>query len=100
MNIKNKYDYTIWFLPFVIEEPHKMWGLPKKLFYPKKLLKHAYDLLNPAGQMLIINQGETEAIAQKQFLEELGIEYTELGEIKSSNFTYQYKRYGYLINKK
>ena len=36
LDLKNKYDYIIWFLPFVIKEPHIYWGLPKKYFYPEK----------------------------------------------------------------
>ena len=99
LNINEKYDYIIWFLPFVLEEPHLFWGLPKKYFYPQKLLSHAYSLLNQNGQLLIINQGEEEAKAQKSMLEKLGIRYTSLGEIKSDYFEYKYKRFGFLISK-
>ena len=99
LNIDEKYDYIIWFLPFVLEEPHLFWGLPKKYFYPQKLLSHAYSLLNQNGQLLIINQGEEEAKAQESMLEKLGIRYTSLGEIKSDYFEYKYKRFGFLISK-
>lgn len=99
LNINENYDYIIWFLPFVLEEPHLFWGLPKKYFYPQKLLSHAYSLLNQNGQLLIINQGEEEAKAQESMLEKLGIKYTFLGEIKSDYFEYKYKRFGFLISK-
>ena len=99
MDLNKKYDYIIWFLPFVIKEPHLYWGLPKKYFYPKKLLKHAYNLLNHNGQMLIINQGESEAETQKALLKELNLKYKELGEIKSEFFEYKNKRFGFLIIK-
>ena len=99
LNIDEKYDYIIWFLPFVLEEPHLFWGLPKKYFYPQKLFSHAYSLLNQNGQLLIINQGEEEAKAQESMLEKLGIRYTSLGEIKSDYFEYKYKRFGFLISK-
>ena len=99
LNICDKYDYIIWFLPFVLKEPHKMWGLPEKYFYPQKLLAHAYNLLKKGGQMLIINQGEIEANTQKFLFEKLNIEYKFLGEIKSKHFEYNNKRYGYLVKK-
>ena len=99
LDIKNKYDYILWFLPFVIEEPLVKWNLPKKFFCPEKLLAHAYSLLQVGGQMLIINQGEIEAIAQKKLLEELNIPYKYLGEVKSQYFMYKNQRFGFLIEK-
>ena len=99
LNLNKQYDYIIWFLPFVFNEPHKMWGLPEKYFYPHKLLKHAYSLLNRDGQMLIINQGELEKEEQKRLLIELNIPFKEKGVIKNEFFEYKYKRYAFLINK-
>jgi hypothetical protein len=99
LDIKNNYDYIIWFLPFVLKEPHRYWGLPLKYFYPQKLLMHAYSLLNEGGQMLIINQGEVEAEAQVELFRECYINYISLGEITSTHFKYQNSRYGYLVNK-
>ena len=99
LELKEKYDYIIWFLPFVIIEPHIYWGLPKKYFNPEKLLKHAYSLLNNGGEMLIINQGENEAKVQENLLKNLNINFTPLGEITSENFEYQNKRFGFLIKK-
>lgn len=99
LNLNKKYDYIFWFLPFILIEPHLYWGLPKKHFNPKKLLKHAYSLLNNGGEMLIINQGKEEAKVQERFLKELNIKFTPLGEITSKHFKYQNKRYGYLIKK-
>ena len=99
LNIKQKYDYIIWFLPFVTINPLKYWGLPKKYFCPEKLLNHCFSLLNNNGQMLIINQGELESNIQKDLLEKLNINYEFLGEIKSEYFEYKNKRFGYLINK-
>lgn len=100
LNVKGKYDFIIWFLPFVIEEPHVYWGLPKKYFYPKKLLIHAYNLLNSNGVMLIINQGLAEADKQQELLEVSGINYVNLGEVKSKYFEYKNKRFGFLVQKK
>ena len=97
LDLKEKYNYIVWFLPFVFIEPHKFWGLPKKYFYPEKLLEHAYSLLSENGQMLIINQGEEEAHAQENLLKKLQIPYLQLGEIKNNFFEYKHTRYGFLV---
>ncbi len=99
LNLNKKYDYIIWFLPFVIKEPHIYWGLPNRYFYPEKLLNHAYSLLDKSGEMLIINQGKEETSIQKSLLEELKIPYTELGNVKSKHLEYAYDRYGFLVKK-
>ena len=99
LDINKKYDYIFWFLPFVFIEPLVKWKLPKRYFCPEKLLKHAYSLLEEAGQMLIINQGELEADEQKKLLEKLSIPYQYLGEIQSSYFEYKHKRFGFLVQK-
>ncbi|MBR2430434.1 hypothetical protein IKB17_03090 [bacterium] len=97
LDIQNKYDYITWFLPFVAKEPHIFWGLPKKYFYPEKLVLHAYTLLKDNGKMLIINQGENEAEIQKNLLEKLKIPYLELGKIESEYLKYKYNRFGFLV---
>lgn len=94
-----KYDYMVWFLPFVVESPLIKWGLPKKYFLPEKMLVHAYNLLNINGQILIINQGAVEYKAQKALCEKLNILYKPLGEIKSGFLEYQNSRYAILIKK-
>ena len=63
------------------------------------MLAYAYSLLNKNGEMLIINQTESEAKAQKELLDKLNISYQELGEIASNYFQYNYTRYGFLIKK-
>lgn len=97
LNINKKYDYIIWLLPFVTIYPLQKWGLPKKYFMPEKLLKHAYRLLNK--QMLIVNQGEEEAEIQKTMLDNLGIEYKELGTIESQALEFKNSRYGFWVIK-
>jgi hypothetical protein len=49
--------------------------------------------------MLIINQENYEAEAQKKYLDDLNIKYYFLGEVESEFFQYKNKRYGYLIKK-
>lgn len=92
-----KYDYIIWILPFVTEEPLLKWGLPKNCFYPEKMLLHAYNSLNFEGKVLIINQGEVEYKIQQELCEKLNLSYTLLGEIQSDFSTYKNKRYAILI---
>ena len=99
LELEEKYDFIIWILPFVTPSPLKLWGLPGKYFCPKKLLDHAFKLLNNNGQMLIINQGENEALIQQELLKDLKIPFTPLGEIKSEHFEYQHPRFGYLVKK-
>lgn len=100
LTLNKKYDFIVWFLPFVTIEPHKNWGLPEKLFTPEALLSHAYYLLKDGGQMLIINQGEKEADIQREMLKELNIKYNSIGIVKSNNLTYNYDRYAFLIRKR
>lgn len=99
LDLNKNYDYIIWLLPFITKAPLKAWGLPKRFFCPTKLLKHAYNLLNRNGQMLIVNQGEEEAQIQKSLLEKLNIPHKELGKISSEYFEYKNERYAYLIYK-
>ena len=99
LDLNQKYNYITWFLPFVIEDPHIYWGLPKKYFTPEKMLLHAYSLLEKDGQMLIINQGEEEFELQKELLNKLNIPYKTLGEIFNKYSLYKHKRFGIIINK-
>ena len=99
LDLSENYDYIIWFLPFIFKKSHILWGLPEKYFYPEKLLKHAFELLENNGQMLIINQGEKEAQMQENMLKNLNIPYKFLGKIENEFFTYQNERFGYIITK-
>ncbi len=99
VDINKKYDYIIWFLPFVTIKPLEIWGLPKRYFCPEKLLNHAFLLLNDGGQMLIINQGENEKQIQKQMLENLNVDFEFLGEVKNEYYNFKNKRFGFLIRK-
>lgn len=73
MEHSQKYDYIIWILPFITKYPLIKWGLPLKYFKPEEMLLHAYDLLKPDGEILIINQGEKEAKVQKELFCKTGI---------------------------
>lgn len=88
-----KYDYIVWFLPFVTRYPLIKWGIPMEYFKPTEMLKHACNLLNPDGKMIITNQNEEEYSIQKRLLTELGISFKEKGEFKSIFPGYQKPRF-------
>lgn len=93
LNHKEKYDYFIWFLPFVFEYPHQKWGLPKKYFKPEEMLLNAYKNLNEGGKIFIVNQGKTEFKAQKELCGKLNIPYHPIGIIESTFLKYKHERY-------
>lgn len=99
LSINKKYDYIIWFLPFVFEEPLKKWGLPKKHFKPEVLLSHACTLLKEGGEMLIVNQGKLEYERQKELLVLKNLTFQELGLIESEFLSYKNQRFGFLVKK-
>lgn len=96
---EDKYDYIVWILPFVFEEPLLKWGLPLSIFQPEKLLKKAYEILKPGGKMVIINQGVNEYNKQKSLCDTLNTNYEEIGEIRSPFLQYESNRYLILIKK-
>lgn len=95
-----KYDYIIWFLPFVFERPHLKWGLPMKHFKPEKMLKHAVDSLNPNGQIFIVNQGDNEFGEQKMLCKKLNLEFDQIGKIESEFLKYNHDRYLTIVKMK
>ena len=97
MNIKKKYDYIIWILPFVLITPHRYWGLPDKYFIPEQLFEHAYALLNNGGKMFIINQGIEEYEAQKILIKDK--KYLSY-KIKPLFYKYKYDRYLSIVEKR
>lgn len=94
-----EYDFMVWILPFVIEEPLVKWGLPLRYFKPEEMLKKAYDSLKTGGNMLILNQGQAEHDAQIKLCEKLNILYTTFGEVKSDFLHYNIERYIMLCEK-
>ncbi len=91
-----KYDYIIWILPFVVEEPHVKWGLPKKFFQPEEMLMHAYKSLKENGRIFIINQGKAEYEVQKILCKKPGIPFESSDNVESDFLTYK-PRYSILI---
>ena len=99
MEHEGSYDYIIWILPFITEYPLLRWGLPLKFFKPKKMLEHAYSLLNEGGELLIINQGEEEYKIQQELNKELGLIAEYFGEIEDKFNLFKNKRFASKISK-
>lgn len=93
------YNYIIWFLPFIFEEPLLKWGLPLKYFEPQRMLKHAFDLLLPGGKILIINQGYVEFGEQKKLCKKLNIKCTPFGEVENMFLEYNKNQFLTIIEK-
>ncbi len=100
LNHNKKYDYIIWILPFITKYPLIKWGLPLKYFKPKEMLKHAYNLLNNGGELLIINQGEEEYKIQQNLNKDLELKAEYYGLIEDFFDTYKNKRFCSKIVKK
>lgn len=77
------------FLPFVFEDPLLYWGLPLRMYQPKKLFAHAYSLLETGGIWIITNQGREEEVACHAILQELGIHYEPKGAFESPFYPYK-----------
>lgn len=90
---RDKYDYITWFLPFITKKPLLHWGLPLKYYKPEEMLTHAYNLLNPGGQMILVNQGESEYLIQKELLKSLNIPHRDIGIFNSVFNVYKQERF-------
>jgi hypothetical protein len=92
------------FLPFVFEEPHCAWGLPKRFFQPMAFLEHLACLLIPqTGLLLVVNQGEEEAQEQEKLFQMIAqqfpIAWHSVGALESPFMNYRYTRYGWLCQR-
>jgi len=92
-----KYDYIIWFFPFVTEFPLQEWGLPLSKFKPAEMLRHAHESLNPCGKILIVNQDEKEYAIQENLLKNLNLRYEKKGDFKNSFLEFERKRYTTIV---
>lgn len=54
------FQLVTWLLPFVSEEPHRAWGLPRSRFRPEALFSRAAQLMDAGGLLVMVNQGEWE----------------------------------------
>lgn len=96
LEVRGRYGFISWFLPFLHAAPLQDWGLPNRFLMPQTLLDHAWTLLVPGGRLLVVNQGEAEAQRQAWLFEERGIVAGALGRIESPLSPFQRPRYGFL----
>ncbi|HSA07041.1 MAG TPA: hypothetical protein P5556_07655 [Candidatus Gastranaerophilales bacterium] len=97
---QGKYDYITWFFPFVTEIPLLEWGLPLSEFKPSELLKHAANLLEIGGSMIIVNQDKHEYSIQEEMLKKLNLNYIQKGSFTNSFLQFEHGRYIMLVNSK
>jgi protein-L-isoaspartate O-methyltransferase len=90
---QSHYDYITLFLPFLIPEPLKRWGLPKRLFQPDAIIMHAYNQLKPGGKMIVVNQYSQEQDTLFSILQKQHINYQNFGSFTSCF----YQRYDHFV---
>ncbi|MBF0501359.1 MAG: hypothetical protein HQM09_14560 [Candidatus Riflebacteria bacterium] len=73
MEHHERYDVITWFLPFLTEDAIREWGLPSRFLRPEELMKHAFELMEPGGIMLVVNQEEDERDIQHALLKKMQI---------------------------
>ncbi len=98
-DLRDRYQTITWFLPFVTVTPLVAWGLPRRFFEPEALLRRAWDLLLPGGEMFIVNQGRSEADRQQSLFTATGLSARELGRIESCLSPFKKERFGWLVKK-
>lgn len=91
---EKKYDIILWFLPFIIKKPLLNWGLPLKHLKPEQMLKHAYEILNPGGIILVVNQLKKEKDYQLEIIKDLGLNYIDFEDSYTNLFSpFAFERY-------
>jgi hypothetical protein len=97
------YARITWFLPFVLEAPHRAWGLPAASFAPAEVVAHVLGLLAPGGTMLVVNQGEAEAQAQKALFAtcqgRASVQVAALGRVESELSPFRKPRFGWRVTR-
>jgi hypothetical protein len=88
-----KLDLITMLFPFVFLKDHLAWGLPLRRFNPVELLRDAWNSLKPGGVLVIVNQGETEHIAQRDMLLAENIQPATAFQHPSQLYQYNLIRY-------
>ena len=99
--VTGRYSLITWFLPFVVESPHHAWGLPQRLFAPSSTLAHVIGLLAEGGALVIVNQGEAEAVVQRQLLHEVAgdLDAADAGSLSMVVSPYRRERFGVVVRR-
>ncbi len=87
------------FFPFIFPADSDRWGLPRSLFHPAELLKHVLDRPQMGGVLIIVNQGEKEAIAQRHLLASVGAHSVWSDRFESPFWSYDLPRFVHVVIK-
>lgn len=101
-NLMGRYSVITWFLPFVVEQPHESWGLPRSLFAPAETLAHVLGLLDVGGALVIVNQSEAEADVQRRLLADVAgdLEVTDHGPLSMVGSPYRHERHAFVVRRR
>lgn len=99
LSLHAPYAPITWFLPYVLRDVQRADGLPDRFFEPHQLLRHAWSLLAPGGQLFILNQGAAEAAAQAALCAAQGMPALPCGEINSPFSRFRQRRYAWLVTR-
>ena len=97
--VSGGYQTITWLLPLVTEGRLAAHRLPRRLFQPLELLRHAWGLLAPGGRMLVLNQEEGERIAQERLFLSAEISVRPPREGVSPLAGYRHPRYVWVVEK-
>lgn len=98
-SLEGPWSAVTWLLPFVHPHALKAWGLPRTMFDPGALLRHVTDRVVRGGSLLVVNQGDIEAAAQRKLFDELELPVRELGRIDSPLSPFTKVRYGFVYTR-
>lgn len=99
LQLEAQCGFIFWSLPFLFIETQRAWRLPETYFAPREMLHKALGLLQAAGSMFIVNQGERERDRQAQLLAELGVHAQFLGQVSSVFSPFKKTRYAWCVTK-
>jgi hypothetical protein len=94
------YHLITWFLPFVVPEPLRAWGLPERLYAPEALLAHVLGLLAPGACLLVVNQGERERDRQAELFELAAVAAEALGPVASPLSPFRRPRFAFRVTRR
>lgn len=99
LELDDRYAGITWFLPFITPAAFDASRLPRAEFRPQPMLDHAWSLLAPGGALFVVNQGEDEAVVQRELFDTAGIAALSLGRLDSAFTPFRIPRYGWLARR-
>jgi hypothetical protein len=87
------YNLITMLFPFLFDQDHLRWGLPRPAFMPAVLLRSVWASLQPGGLLIIANQGAAEHAEQQRLLAQLPARPLAAFEHVSPLFSYKVARF-------